>query len=68
MKKRKIYFLSVGRSDFHRLKPIIENLDKKYLEYKILISGSHYKKEFGYTFREIVDLLIKISEISLNEW
>ena len=55
MKKRKIYFLSVGRSDFHRLNPIIENLDKKYLEYKILISGSHYKKEFGYTFREIVN-------------
>ena len=59
MKKRKIYFLSVGRSDFHRLKPIIENLDKKYVEYKILISGSHYKAEFGYTYREIVNYTSK---------
>ena len=56
MKKKIIYFLSVGRSDFQRLLPIIQNLNLKKIDYKILISGAHYNKEFGNTWKEIKNI------------
>ena len=51
---KKIYFLSVSRSDFDRYFSIIESLNKinKSIN-KVLVSGSHYSKDFGFTYREV---------------
>ncbi len=52
--KRKIFFLSVSRSDFDRYFSIIKslNLINKSIN-TVLISGSHYSSRFGNTFRVI---------------
>ena len=51
---KKIYFLSVSRSDFDRYFSIIESLNKinKSIN-KVLVSGSHYSKDFGFTYKEV---------------
>lgn len=52
--KKKIYFLSVSRSDFDRYYSIIDALNKINKSINtVLVSGSHYSKTFGYTFKEI---------------
>ena len=54
IKKKKIYFITVGRSDFLRQLPIIEYLKKKNnIFLKILITGSHSHKLYGKTLNEI---------------
>ena len=54
MIKKKIYFITVGRSDFLRQLPIIEYLKKKNNIYlKILITGSHSHKLYGKTLNDI---------------
>lgn len=53
-KNKKIYILSVGRSDFLRQLSIIDNLKKeKKINYKLLISGSHSLNDFGKTINDI---------------
>ncbi len=53
-KKKKIYFITVGRSDFLRQLPILEYLKKKNnIFLKILVTGSHSHKLYGKTFNEI---------------
>ena len=52
---KKIFFLSVSRSDFDRYYSIISSLNKiNKSENTILISGSHYSKKFGNTYKVIV--------------
>lgn len=54
--KKKIFFLSVSRSDFDRYRSIISSLEKmNKSENFVLISGSHYSKKFGYTYKVIKD-------------
>jgi UDP-hydrolysing UDP-N-acetyl-D-glucosamine 2-epimerase len=57
--KKKIAIYSGGRADYHILKPLIKKLSLKNNTY--LIAGPHhFAKEFGYTYREIVNDQIKI--------
>ncbi len=52
--KKKIYFLSVSRSDFDRYSPIIKALNKYNKSINtVLISGSHYSSKFGNTHKII---------------
>ena len=52
--KKKIYFLSVSRSDFDRYSPIIKSLNKYNKSINtVLISGSHYSSKFGNTYKII---------------
>ncbi len=52
--KKKIYFLSVSRSDFDRYSPIIYSLNKLNKSHNtVLISGSHYSSKFGNTYKII---------------
>ena len=51
---RKIAFLSVGRSDFGRYRPILRALaGNPGVHFRLLASGAHWAKEFGETWREI---------------
>jgi len=55
MKKiKKIFFVTVGRSDYLRQLSIIEAIKKKKIKTKILISGSHSKDLFGNTIKDII--------------
>ena len=58
--KKKIFFLSVSRSDFDRYSSIINelNLINKSDNY-VLVSGSHYSKKFGYTFKSVLNSKFK---------
>jgi GDP/UDP-N,N'-diacetylbacillosamine 2-epimerase (hydrolysing) len=58
--KRKIFVLSTSRADFDLIYPIISILKKK-ADVKILLSGSHFEKKFGYTYKEVVKKNIKIN-------
>ena len=63
MKKlKKIFFVTVGRSDFLRQLSIIEQLRKKYIYLNLIITGSHSKKIFGNTINEIKQKKIPYSD------
>ena len=52
--KKKIFFLSVSRSDFDRYLSIITELNKiNKSQNTVLISGSHYSSKFGNTHKII---------------
>lgn len=52
--KKKIFFLTVGRSDYHRQLPIINYLKlSPEIELKVVITGSHSSHLFGKTSNEI---------------
>ena len=54
MNKKKIYFISVGRSDYLRQLPIINYLKKvNNISIKVLITGSHSHKLYGETLNDI---------------
>ena len=54
-KKKKIAIITSSRSDFYLLKNLINlfKQDKKFEEY-IVITGNHFLKDFGYTFKDIL--------------
>ena len=57
--KKKIAIYSGGRADYHILKPLVKKLSLKNNTY--LIAGPHhFAKEFGCTYKEIVNDQIKI--------
>jgi len=58
--KRKIFVLSTSRADFDLIYPIISILKKK-ADVKIILSGSHFEKIFGYTYKEVIKKNIDIS-------
>lgn len=72
-KNKKIFFLTVGRSDFLRQKSIFDNINKKKnIDSRLIISGSHKLGEFGKTIRDIKLTKIKhydctIKNYSLNK-
>jgi GDP/UDP-N,N'-diacetylbacillosamine 2-epimerase (hydrolysing) len=57
--KRKIFVLSTSRADFGLIYPIISFLKKK-ADVKIILSGSHFEKIFGYTYKEVIKKNIDI--------
>lgn len=62
-----ILFFSSGRSDYELIKPIIERL-KKQKNYKIflVLTGSHFSKIHGETFRQIKIANVKVIKIDIK--
>ena len=53
--KRKILIVSTSRADFDLLQPIISKLkSNRKIESKLMVSGSHFDKKFGYTYKNIL--------------
>ena len=66
MKTKKILIFSAGRSDFDRLLPMIDRLNKvSFFKLKVVLGHAHLNKDFGYTLREIEKIntinIIKLS-------
>jgi len=54
MKNRTIAFLTAGRSDFGRYRPVLAEISKMdHLTLRILVTGGHYSPAFGHTVDEI---------------
>lgn len=51
--KRKVLFYSVGRSDYDRYLPILENLHKTKIDFAIALNSVHLSRKFGLTFKFI---------------
>ena len=66
--KKKIIFFSSNRSDYDLLKPLIDQLKKNNkIILKLLVSGSHLKSQYGFTYSKISENHKKISKkIYLN--
>lgn len=53
--KKKILVISSSRADYDLLEPVISKLKSyKKINCKLLVTGSHYDKNFGYTYKEII--------------
>tara|TARA_Y100001958_G_C21240107_1_gene567544 strand:+ start:1992 stop:3128 length:1137 start_codon:yes stop_codon:yes gene_type:complete len=57
--KRRILFYSVGRSDYDRYLPILENLNKKKVDFAIALNEVHLSSKFGFTYK-FIDKKFKI--------
>jgi GDP/UDP-N,N'-diacetylbacillosamine 2-epimerase (hydrolysing) len=57
--KRKVLFYSVARSDYDRYQPILENLDKRKIDFAIALNSVHLSPKFGFTFK-FIDKKFKI--------
>jgi len=59
--KHKICIITSNRSDYSLLKPLILELkNQKKINLKLIVTGSHLEKKFGYTIRDIKRDKIKI--------
>ena len=68
-KNKKIFFLTVGRSDFLRQKSIFDNITKeKNIDSGLIITGSHHLGEFGKTIKEIKLSKIKYYDCSIKNY
>ena len=66
---KKIFFLTVGRSDFLRQQSILDEIKKKKnIQSKLLISGSHKLKEFGQTIKDIKKSKIQFYDCSVENY
>lgn len=55
MLKKKIAALTTSRADFDLLNPVLQILNKdKKINLKLIVSGSHFDKKFGYTYKDII--------------
>ncbi len=58
-----ITFLTTARSDFGLLKNLILEMNKiKKFKVSLIATGSHFSKEYGNTFKEILESKIRISK------
>lgn len=65
----KIIIITTTRADFGLLKNLILELKKNKIHPKIVAAGSHFSKEFGYTYREIKYSKIKLyKKIVINSY
>ena len=51
--KKKIVFFTGSRADFGIMSKLIKLVQKKKSNTKLIVSGNHYSKKYGYTFNEI---------------
>ncbi|EKD26230.1 MAG: hypothetical protein ACD_79C01302G0011 [uncultured bacterium] len=65
---RKIAVITGTRADLGLLKPVIKKIsENKNLSLKLIVTGSHLSKKYGYTVREIIDAGFKITKkVPLN--
>ncbi len=60
--KKQIGVLTATRAEFGLLKPVIERLMREgFCDTKVLVTGAHLSKAFGYTYKEIEDAGIPIA-------
>ena len=53
-KQLKIICVTGTRADYPRVKPVLRLLDKdKLFNLKLIVTGQHLEKKFGYTLNEI---------------
>ena len=51
---KRILIITERRADFSRFKPIIKLIEKdKKLDYRLIVTGIHLVKKYGYTINEI---------------
>lgn len=63
---KKVIFLTTGRSDYSLIKPLIISKNKGF-QSALLITGSHFKKKLGYTYKKILkDKIYVNKKINLN--
>tara|TARA_B100000989_G_scaffold294175_1_gene272763 strand:- start:3575 stop:4729 length:1155 start_codon:yes stop_codon:yes gene_type:complete len=72
--KKKLLIISSSRADYDLIEPVFLNLrNYKTINSKILLTGSHYDKKFGYTFKDIlksghkIDFSIKMNFNGLSK-
>ncbi len=67
-KRKKILIVTGSRSEYDLLKPLILEFKKnKNFKTKIVVTGSHLSKRYGYTYKKILNDKIKIDKkINLN--
>ena len=54
MNRKKIYILTTSRADFDLLFPVISEMDKiQNLKINLIVSGNHFNKKFGSTYKQI---------------
>ena len=59
--KKNILIVTERRADFSRFKPILKLIkEDKHLDYKLIVTGLHLVKKYGYTIREIQKERFKI--------
>jgi GDP/UDP-N,N'-diacetylbacillosamine 2-epimerase (hydrolysing) len=58
----KICVATTSRSDFGLIKNLIFELKKSNFKVQVIVGGSHFLKEFGNTFNEIINCGIKIDK------
>ena len=59
--KKNILIVTERRADFRRFKPILKLIEEdKDLDYKLIVTGLHLVKKYGYTIREIQKERFKI--------
>ena len=60
--KKKILFITGSRSEYYIQKPILNELKKsKFLKPLLIVTGSHFSKKFGNTYKDILKDNFKIS-------
>jgi len=57
--KKKIVFFTGSRAEFGLLSNVIKEVQKKKPNTKLIVSGNHFSKKYGYTFDEIKKNKIK---------
>ena len=53
MKKNKILIYSGSRSEYGILKYLMFEFKKKNINFKLLLSGTHFSKRYGNTYKEV---------------
>ena len=57
----KVFLISSSRADFGILKNLCKILEKdKFLNFKLIVTGSHLSKKYGFSFNEILENNLKI--------
>ena len=53
--KKKIAAITTSRADFDLLEPVLQEMNKnKNIQLRLIVSGSHFDKKFGYTYKDIL--------------
>tara|TARA_Y100000816_G_C26104930_1_gene586777 strand:+ start:742 stop:1905 length:1164 start_codon:yes stop_codon:yes gene_type:complete len=63
MKKKNILIYSGSRSEYGILKYLIYEFKKKKIKHQLLLSGSHFSKKFGYTYKEAIKDKIEFDKL-----
>tara|TARA_B100000886_G_scaffold192173_2_gene132344 strand:- start:2150 stop:3310 length:1161 start_codon:yes stop_codon:yes gene_type:complete len=63
MKKNKILIYSGSRSDYSFLKYLIPEFKKEKIKFTLLLSGTHFSKKYGYTYKEVKNDNIKYDKL-----